>query len=73
MWGCRCKDFHISYSKYGINLRLLILACLYFTLHILQYLINMIGSVDMDLAHAAADVVYNIRMLAMAAERVRLR
>jgi len=33
----------------------------------------MIGSPDLDLANAAADAIYNIRMLAMAVERVRLR
>lgn len=45
----------------------------YSILFILQYLNNMIGSVDLDLAQSAAEVIYNIRMLAMAAERVRLR
>jgi HEAT repeat protein len=40
---------------------------------VVPYLINMIGSLDADLQNAAAQTMYNIRKLALATEKVRLR
>ncbi len=40
---------------------------------VVPYLINMIGSLDNELQRAAAGVMYNIRKLALATEKVRLR
>jgi hypothetical protein len=40
---------------------------------VVPYLINMIGSLDLDLQKAAAGVMFNIRKLALAVEKVRLR
>ncbi|ODM98597.1 Armadillo repeat-containing protein 4 [Orchesella cincta] len=40
---------------------------------VVPYLINMIGSLDNELQRAAAGVMHNIRKLALATEKVRLR